>query len=201
MFIILAITTTNSTASIPFSCSQLVLWQPRNLRPPPTCSEALRFVLTQATHDDTGRIVWNNKSPAYKSITAVYFCRLCTNSRNNGARTPRREKHSTESSPGAQPLSTVTALDDTARRHRSTTPLDDTARRHRSTTPLDDTARRHRLTTPLATADDRDRQSQSIVTAADNSDSLCATLQRNHAIGGKQRGWAFYWRSCAVAFD
>ena len=71
-----------------------------------------------------------------------------------------------ETSPGAQPLSTVT--------------------------PLEDTARRYRSTTPLATADDRDRQGQSIVTAADNSDSLCATLQRNHAItAGSSRAVAF----------
>ena len=55
-----------------------------------------------------------------------------------------------------------------------------------------DTARRYRSTTPLATADDRDRQGQSIVTAADNSDSLCATLQRNHAItAGSSRAVAF----------
>ena len=41
--------------------------------PSPTCSEALRFVLTQAINDDTGRLVWNNKSPAYKSTPARRF--------------------------------------------------------------------------------------------------------------------------------
>ena len=41
--------------------------------PSPHLLRSLAVVLTQAANDDTGHLVWNNKSPAYKSITAVYI--------------------------------------------------------------------------------------------------------------------------------
>ena len=39
----------------------------------PHLLRSLAVVLTQAVNDDSGHLVWNNKSPAYKSITAVYI--------------------------------------------------------------------------------------------------------------------------------